>query len=151
MAEFLSLGPNDPNTAMWMRDAVKSEKKLPKFSQLEDPRFFPYRYGQALLAYIAGRWGDGAIGEILKQSGKSGNIDRAIRQVLHVGPDTLVSDWHKALHEAYDPLIKTTEARPGVKPGREKPHFLFGKRFVRHRSFSRRCGNRQDQAQYRAR
>ncbi|MGH7457352.1 MAG: peptidase S9, partial [bacterium] len=103
MAEFLSLGPNDPNTAMWMRDAVKSQKKLPTLRQLEDPRFFPYRYGQALLAYVAGRWGDDKIGDLLKQAGRSGNIDRAIRQVLHIGPDTLANDWHKALHEAYDP------------------------------------------------
>lgn len=110
MAEFLSLGPNDPLTAMWMRDAVKSEKKLPSLRQLEDPRFFPYRYGQALLAYVAGRWGDGAVGDLLKQAGRSGNIDRAIRQVLHIGPDTLASDWHKALHAVYDPLIKSTEA-----------------------------------------
>jgi Tol biopolymer transport system component len=110
MAEFLSLGPTDPLTAMWMRDAVKSEKKLPSLRQLENPRYFPYRYGQALLAYIAGRWGDDAIGNLLKHAGKSGNLDRAIRQVLHVGPDTLANDWHKALHEAYDPLIKSTEA-----------------------------------------
>lgn len=108
MAEFLSLGPNDPNTAMWMRDAVKSQKKLPTLRRLEDPRFFPYRYGQALLAYIAGRWGDDAIGNLLKHAGKSGNLDHAIREVLHVGPDTLANDWHKALHEAYDPLIKAT-------------------------------------------
>lgn len=110
MAEFLSLGPNDPNTAMWMRDAVKSEKRLPSYRQLDDSRFFPYRYGQALLAYIAGRWGDDKINSLLKESGKSGNLERAIRQVLHVGPDTLANDWHKALHAAYDPLLKTTEA-----------------------------------------
>lgn len=110
MAEFLSLGPNDPNTAMWMRDAVKSQKKLPSVRQLEDSRYFPYRYGQALLAYIAGRWGDDKIGDLLKQAGKSGDLDRAIRQVLHVGPDTLANDWHKALHEAYDPFIKSTAA-----------------------------------------
>lgn len=113
MAEFLSLGPNDPNTAMWMRDAVKSQKRLPSMRQLEDPRFFPYRYGQALLAYIAGRWGDDAIEKLLKattRGGRAANLDSAIRSVLHVGPDTLANDWHKALHEAYDPLIKTTEA-----------------------------------------
>lgn len=110
MAEFLSLGPSDPLTAMWMRDAVKSQKKLPTLSQLENPRFFPYRYGQALLAYIAGRFGDGKVGDLLRASGKSGDLRRAIRQVLGVGPDTLTSDWHKALHELYDPLLKTTEA-----------------------------------------
>lgn len=110
MAEFLSLGPVDPLTAMWMRDAVKSQKKLPTLAQLEDPRFFPYRYGQSLLAYIAGRWGDGKVGDLLKQGGKSGDIRRAIRQVLGVGPDTLAKDWHQALRQMYEPLMKTTES-----------------------------------------
>ncbi len=113
MAEFLSLGWNDPNTAMWMRDAVKTQKKLPNLRDLESGRFFPYRYGQALLAYIAGRWGDEAIPRLLKEFGGPGNsasLDGAIRKVLHIGPDTLANDWHKALHEAYDPLMKGTEA-----------------------------------------
>ena len=59
MAEYLSLGPVDPATAMWMRGAVQDTARdtLPTFRQLDDPRFFPYRYGQALLAYVAGHWG----------------------------------------------------------------------------------------------
>jgi Tol biopolymer transport system component len=108
MAEFLSLGANDPHTAMWMRDAVK-QKKLPTLRQLEDPRYFPYRYGHAMLAYVAGRWGDGAIGELLKQAGKSGDLQRAISQVLKVGADTLAKDWHQALRETYEPLMQRTE------------------------------------------
>ena len=36
--------------------------RLPTLRQLErDPRYFPYRYGQALLAYIGGRFGDDAV------------------------------------------------------------------------------------------
>ena len=53
-----SLGRDDPTTAMWMRDAVM-RNDLPTIKQLtSDPRYFPYRYGQALWAYIGGRWGD---------------------------------------------------------------------------------------------
>jgi hypothetical protein len=33
---------------MWMRGAMADT--LPSYSDLTDPRFFPYRYGQALLA-----------------------------------------------------------------------------------------------------
>ncbi|MDZ7343225.1 MAG: basic secretory protein-like protein, partial [candidate division KSB1 bacterium] len=107
MAEFLSIGAVDPHTAMWMRDAVKSQKKLPTIAQLENPRFFPYRYGQSLLAYIAGRWGDGMVANLLKQAGKSGDIYFAIRQALGVAPDTLARDWHRALRVAYDSLAAT--------------------------------------------
>jgi len=57
MAEYLSIGPVDPHTSMWMREAARREK-LPDIDQLDDPRYFPYRYGQAFWAYVAGRYGD---------------------------------------------------------------------------------------------
>lgn len=109
MAEYLSLGPDDPQTAMWMRDAVLSQKKLPNIRRLEDPNYFPYRYGQALLAYIGGRWGDEKLGQLLRAAGRKGDIYEAIRQTLKIGPDTLATDWHNALHAVYDPLKTSTD------------------------------------------
>src|SRR2546425_10780762 len=48
MAEYLSIGPIDPHTAMWLRDA-SLEGHLPTIEQLTyDPRIFPYRFGHAL-------------------------------------------------------------------------------------------------------
>ena len=47
MAEYMSLGPVDPNTTMWMRDAVR-RGDLPNFRDLENPKYFPYRWGQSL-------------------------------------------------------------------------------------------------------
>src|SRR5688500_8411189 len=67
MAEYLSIGPVDPLTAMWMRDATRREK-LPKIMDLDDPRYFPYRYGQAVWAFIGGKYGDKIIGDMLRQS-----------------------------------------------------------------------------------
>ncbi|HEX2309180.1 MAG TPA: hypothetical protein VHH91_00560 [Vicinamibacterales bacterium] len=40
MAEYLSIGPLDPHTALWMRDAVLQEK-LPRIKDLNDPEYFP--------------------------------------------------------------------------------------------------------------
>ncbi len=57
LAEYLSLGPVDSQTAMWLRDAVES-KKLPTLKQLGNPRFFPYRFGHAFWAYVGGLLGD---------------------------------------------------------------------------------------------
>src|SRR3954466_16296595 len=51
MAEYLSLGPVDPNTAMWLRDAARKEK-LPSIDDLDNPKYFPYRWGQAFWAYV---------------------------------------------------------------------------------------------------
>jgi hypothetical protein len=53
LAEYLSIGPVDPHTAMWMREAARREK-LPKIKDLDNPRYFPYRYGQAVWASSAG-------------------------------------------------------------------------------------------------
>jgi hypothetical protein len=57
MAEYLSIGSVDAHTAIWMRDAV-AEKRLPRIKDLDKNTQFPDRWGQALWAYIAGRWGD---------------------------------------------------------------------------------------------
>src|SRR4051812_22927181 len=40
MAEYLSIGPVDPHTAMWIRDAARKEK-LPEIKDLDNPKYFP--------------------------------------------------------------------------------------------------------------
>src|SRR6476469_1015835 len=64
MAEYLSLGPVDPNTAMWLRDAARKEK-LPTVKDLDNPKYFPYRWGQAFWAYVGGRWGHQVVRQML--------------------------------------------------------------------------------------
>ena len=54
MAEYLSVGPVDPLTAMWMREATRREQ-LPDVDKLDNPKYFPYRYGQALWAVHRGQ------------------------------------------------------------------------------------------------
>jgi hypothetical protein len=107
MAEYLSVGPASPFTAMWMRGAM--EDTLPSFRDLVDPRFFPYRYGQALLAYIAGQWGDRILGDLLRAGGRARDVERAIRAVLVIEPDDLVARWHAATYAAYGPLRAITQ------------------------------------------
>ena len=107
MAEYLSLGHIDPNTAMWIRDASAREK-MPTIDKLDDPDFFPYRYGHAFWAYVAGRWGDDAVGDLLRATGPRGDIEQAIVGVLGVDEDTLTKDWHEATRRTYAPFIETT-------------------------------------------
>src|SRR3989454_560313 len=61
MAEFLSLGPVDAHTAMWLRDALE-RNAFPAIKDLDDPKYFPYRYGQAFWAFLAGHYGDQVVG-----------------------------------------------------------------------------------------
>ena len=105
MAEYLSLGREDAHTAMWLRDAAFRDD-LPTIRQLtRDPRFFPYRYGEALWAYIGGRWGDRIIPTLYRESLRRG-LDDALRTVLGYSSDSLSREWHAAIRAAYLPGIE---------------------------------------------
>src|SRR5438445_5253813 len=83
MAEYLSLGPVDSNTAMWLRDAARQEK-LPSIEDLDNPKYFPYRWGQAFWAYVGGRWGDDMIPRVLTVAAAAGGVEGAVERVLGV-------------------------------------------------------------------
>lgn len=105
MAEYLSLGPADPHTAMWLRDAALHDD-LPSVRRLGHPRYFPYRFGQAFWAYVAGRWGDEVIGRMLKSAGRTGDPEGAIREILGVSPEELSHDWHEAVQKEFEPIVE---------------------------------------------
>src|SRR4051812_25030755 len=108
MAEYLSIGPEDPHTAMWMRDAIRREK-FPEIDDLDNPRFFPYRYGQALWAYIGGRYGDRVIGNLLRSGVGRDGYKGAIQKVLGVTSKDLSQQWRDATTAAYRPVAETTK------------------------------------------
>ena len=115
MAEYLSLGPIDSNTAMWVRDAAARDK-MPSIDKLDDPDFFPYRYGHAFWAYVAGRWGDRAVGDLLRATGPDGNIKASIAAVLGVDDEQLTTEWHDATRRSFAAVYET--ARPASNFGR---------------------------------
>ncbi|MBX6363311.1 MAG: PD40 domain-containing protein [Gemmatimonadetes bacterium] len=124
MAEYLSLGRVDPLTAMWMRDAALTGH-LPAVAQLNsgDPRYFPYRYGEALWAYIGGRWGDRAVAEVYRFALREGP-EAAIRRVLGVSSEQLSRDWMQAVRSAYLPLVQGRQSPADVGRvvlGKNKP------------------------------
>jgi hypothetical protein len=108
MAEYLSIGPVDANTAMWVRDA-SSREKMPSIDKLDDPDFFPYRYGHAFWAYVAGRWGDAAVGDVLRATGPRGDIKHALETVLGIDHETLTRDWHAETRRTYAPIFEITQ------------------------------------------
>jgi len=100
MAEYFSLGRNDALTAMWMRDAVLQDR-FPTIKQLTtDPRFFPYRYGQALWAYVGGRWGDRAVVDVYRAALRVG-WNQALVRTLGLTSDSLSKDWAAANRAFY--------------------------------------------------
>ena len=123
MSEYFSLGRDDPLTAMWLRDAAERDR-LPTIKQLNtDPRYFPYRYGQALWAYVGGRWGDRAVVDVYRTSLRIG-FEEGIRRVLGVSTDSLSKDWIAATRRAYLPMLEgrtrpTGAGDPVLQTGRK--------------------------------
>ena len=116
MAEYLSIGSEDPHTAMWMRDATR-RKDLPTIKKLVDPQFFPYRYGQSVWAFITGKWGDGVVARIIKSVGKTGSYEAAIKNVLGIDVKQLSLEWHDSMNRAYSPLVEKTHVKvPASQP-----------------------------------
>ncbi len=105
MAEYLSVGRQDTHTAMWMRDAVRRDD-MPSFEGLANPReYFPYRYGQAYLAYIGGKYGDQSVTDLFKRGGQVG-LDSAYVELFGVSSDSLTREWGQATREAYRPVME---------------------------------------------
>jgi len=107
LAEYLSIGPVDANTAMWMRDATQ-RGKLPTVRQLNNTQYFPYRYGQSLWAYITGKWGDGAVPRLMKSISRTGDYEGAIKNILGVSLEDLSKEWHESMKKRYLPLAEMT-------------------------------------------
>jgi hypothetical protein len=94
MAEYLSLGPGNTHTSMWVRDAAR-HNRLPTLKQLSDARYFPYRYGHALWSHLAARFGDEVIGKALRSRGRDG-IKR-LELVTGESAQQITSAWHESI------------------------------------------------------
>ncbi len=105
MAEYFSKGRIDPLTAMWIRDAT-IHNRLPDIRRLtRDPRYFPYRYGQALLAYIGARFGDDAVVRYFMSAGQVG-VEESVERATGVTAKQLFADWAESSRELYNPVIE---------------------------------------------
>ena len=105
MAEYLSVGPDDPNTATIMRDAALNGN-LPTIEQMTQrpDRFFPYRYGQAFWAWVAERWGDEIVGAIMDDVPSMG-VEGAFERETGVQIDDLGDEWREAMQVRHLPQI----------------------------------------------
>ena len=107
LAEYLSIGPVDPHTAMWLRDATRKEK-LPEIKDLDSGEFFPYRWGQAIWAYVGGKYGDELIGQIFRTAVRSGNPIIALEQATLIKDKELSTNWHADIRAQYAPVMAAT-------------------------------------------
>jgi Tol biopolymer transport system component len=100
LAEYLSIGSTDPNTAMWMRDAVLSND-FPTLQQMSTNfRYFPYRFGHAFWVYVTKIWGDSIIQPLFTETAKYG-YNHALKKVLGYEAKDLSAMWKAATFDYY--------------------------------------------------
>jgi Tol biopolymer transport system component len=103
MAEYLSVGPVDAMTATWVRDSAE-HGTLPSLKTLSGRGVSPYRFGHSLWAYLAGRFGDSVIQQVLHLDEKGGAIGR-IERVSGVKAAALSADWRAAVLRDVGPVL----------------------------------------------
>jgi hypothetical protein len=125
MAEYLSKGRVDPLTSMWIRDATIHDR-LPNLRELtSDPRYFPYRYGQSIMAYIGARFGDEAVVRYFMAAGMVG-IEDGVERAIGISHKQLFADWAESSRELYNPVLTARTMDLGTplvgrKPDPPKP------------------------------
>ncbi|MBK7870075.1 MAG: PD40 domain-containing protein [Saprospiraceae bacterium] len=109
LAEYMSIGSVDAHTAMWMRDAVLHDK-VPTIKDLENPNFFPYRYGQAFWAFLTGLYGDEVIEPFYKTVAKFG-FEAACPIVLNMSQENLSELWVSTLKTRFASFLGDKKER----------------------------------------
>lgn len=104
-SEYLSVGRRDVLTSMWMRDAVVHDD-LPGVEELSwNSRYFPYRWGHAFMAYVAGRLGDDAVLD-LYLSTLNNSWSRALEAVFGDSLNAISDDWKHSIRNKFLPQVK---------------------------------------------
>ncbi len=103
MAEYMSIGRVDPFTAMWMRNAILNED-VPSLEKMANPRYFPYRYGQAAWSFLAGYYGDQTLKRFLEESAKYG-VPYGAFSAFGQDLETISGMWESALKTYYEPFL----------------------------------------------
>ena len=110
MAQYLALGSRDAEAAMWLRDAARFDL-LPERQADAARKFSPYRFGHAFWAYLAGRFGDQVIPDVLKAKG-AGTLAKRILKVTGVELEELYRQWRAAASDRYASAAADGEPSP---------------------------------------
>lgn len=101
LAEYESRGW-DIESDMFMRDATLNGY-IPPVPFLNG--FLAYKGGQSVLAYIAERYGDEKIGELLGKVKINKSLDRGLEGSIGIDTEELTERWHRYLKRRYWPDI----------------------------------------------
>ncbi|MCA0236643.1 MAG: hypothetical protein LCH81_09695 [Bacteroidetes bacterium] len=114
LAEYMSVGRIDAQTALWMRDAALNDE-LPRIKDLDGYKYFPYRWGQSFWAYITGVYGDETIQPLFMNTAKHG-LKTAVKMTLGTTVDSLSEAWRGTLKNYYGQWV--TPGKKEKLPGK---------------------------------
>ena len=104
MAEYMSMGRDHPHTAMWLRDHLLRDDKPTLKEITRNQKYFAYRFGQGLISYLGGTYGDDAVQDLFRTALRTG-WEAGIEQVFGMPEDTLAMQWWDAVEAEYRPLM----------------------------------------------
>jgi Tol biopolymer transport system component len=105
LAEYAAL-QWDTDSDMFLRDATVHEY-LPPINQLYG--YFAYRGGQSVFYYLANKYGEQKIGELLNKIKSTRNVDAGLRNSLGLNMEELSERWQKEQKVMYWPDIAKRE------------------------------------------
>ncbi len=105
LAEYESL-KWDTDSDMFLRDATVHDN-LPEVNKLNN--YFAYRGGQSVWWYIARKYGEQKIGEILNRIKSTRSVEAGFRGALGIGVEELSERWQKDQRVMYWPDVAKRE------------------------------------------
>lgn len=101
LAEYISRGGLDSETEMFLRDAVVNDR-LPDVYELNSYGYLGvYKCGQSILYWIALRYGENKIGELLHKLKALRDFDRSLKASIGIDQKELSKRWRRFLKERY--------------------------------------------------
>lgn len=107
LAEYEGIGGYDTPTDMFMRDIALSEY-LKGFQNLNG--YYAYRGGQAFYWYVAEKYGEQKIGELINRLKALGSLELAFKSAFNMTVEEFSDQWVKELKKKYLPDIVRYEA-----------------------------------------
>lgn len=117
LAEYCSRGW-DPESEMIIKDLAVNQRLIP-ITELDNygGSYLVYKEGQAVLRYIAQRYGQKKVAEMLHLLRSNRNMERTCQSILGLGLEKLSEEWMRSIQRQYWPeLAQRRELPEFAKP-----------------------------------
>lgn len=112
LAEYCSRGW-DPESEMIIKDLAVNQRLIP-IDQLDNygGSYLVYKEGQAVMRYIAQRYGQRKIAEMLHMLRTTRSMDRTCRSLLGLSLEKLSEEWMRSVQRQYWPALAERKELP---------------------------------------